>query len=184
MTRRARYACTAVLGDVAEWLRSGLQSRLHRFDSGRRLRLLPRSHGFEGVCLRAKGRAPDHSPASDLHNLPEVDLYADSTACTFSTPATVNQRSVTKVTYLQIGRLPVGKRSQQARRPLPQALVPAESPFHRRLAEFDLGIEIADPLVEVTGLKGRIGPTSQLHVLLRHRPPSIPAGSGRTQRLG
>ena len=24
-------------GDVAEWLRSGLQSRLHRFDSGRRL---------------------------------------------------------------------------------------------------------------------------------------------------
>ncbi len=25
------------LGDVAEWLRSGLQSRLHRFDSGRRL---------------------------------------------------------------------------------------------------------------------------------------------------
>ena len=25
-------------GDVAEWLRSGLQSRLHRFDSGRRLR--------------------------------------------------------------------------------------------------------------------------------------------------
>jgi hypothetical protein len=24
-------------GDVAEWLRSGLQSRVHRFDSGRRL---------------------------------------------------------------------------------------------------------------------------------------------------
>jgi hypothetical protein len=24
-------------GDVAEWLRSGLQSRLHLFDSGRRL---------------------------------------------------------------------------------------------------------------------------------------------------
>jgi hypothetical protein len=27
----------SLLGDVAEWLRSGLQSRLHRFDSGRRL---------------------------------------------------------------------------------------------------------------------------------------------------
>ena len=26
-----------LLGAVAEWLRSGLQSRLHRFDSGRRL---------------------------------------------------------------------------------------------------------------------------------------------------
>ncbi len=25
------------LGALAEWLRSGLQSRLHRFDSGRRL---------------------------------------------------------------------------------------------------------------------------------------------------
>jgi catechol 2,3-dioxygenase len=30
-----RYATSR--GDVAEWLRSGLQSRLHRFDSGRRL---------------------------------------------------------------------------------------------------------------------------------------------------
>ena len=29
-------------GDVAEWLRSGLQSRLHRFDSGRRLWFEPR----------------------------------------------------------------------------------------------------------------------------------------------
>ena len=28
---------SGILGDVAEWLRSGLQSRLHRFDSGRRL---------------------------------------------------------------------------------------------------------------------------------------------------
>jgi hypothetical protein len=28
------------LGAVAEWLRSGLQSRLHRFDSGRRLELV------------------------------------------------------------------------------------------------------------------------------------------------
>jgi decaprenylphospho-beta-D-erythro-pentofuranosid-2-ulose 2-reductase len=33
-------------GDVAEWLRSGLQSRLHRFDSGRRL--LPRSAAVFG----------------------------------------------------------------------------------------------------------------------------------------
>ncbi len=33
---RPRYSCLA-FGDVAEWLRSGLQSRLHRFDSGRRL---------------------------------------------------------------------------------------------------------------------------------------------------
>jgi ketosteroid isomerase-like protein len=30
-------ATLGVPGDVAEWLRSGLQSRLHRFDSGRRL---------------------------------------------------------------------------------------------------------------------------------------------------
>jgi hypothetical protein len=40
-SRQAGLASTATLGpppgDVAEWLRSGLQSRLHRFDSGRRL---------------------------------------------------------------------------------------------------------------------------------------------------
>lgn len=45
-------ACPGTLeaqyGDVAEWLRSGLQSRLHRFDSGRRL--------WSGlVCLDARG---------------------------------------------------------------------------------------------------------------------------------
>jgi hypothetical protein len=35
---RARGGATLrTVGDVAEWLRSGLQSRLHRFDSGRRL---------------------------------------------------------------------------------------------------------------------------------------------------
>jgi hypothetical protein len=33
----ATLALTVSRGDVAEWLRSGLQSRLHRFDSGRRL---------------------------------------------------------------------------------------------------------------------------------------------------
>jgi hypothetical protein len=35
-SRSDRYSA-GVPGDVAEWLRSGLQSRLHRFDSGRRL---------------------------------------------------------------------------------------------------------------------------------------------------
>ena len=33
----ARVLDLAGFGDVAEWLRSGLQSRVHRFDSGRRL---------------------------------------------------------------------------------------------------------------------------------------------------
>jgi hypothetical protein len=39
IARRRRRLDTVVglHGDVAEWLRSGLQSRLHRFDSGRRL---------------------------------------------------------------------------------------------------------------------------------------------------
>jgi hypothetical protein len=39
-------------GDVAEWLRSGLQSRLHRFDSGRRLSdglVVPISFGLLSV---------------------------------------------------------------------------------------------------------------------------------------
>jgi hypothetical protein len=37
-------------GDVAEWLRSGLQSRLHRFDSGRRL--YANSLQISGFCVR------------------------------------------------------------------------------------------------------------------------------------
>ncbi len=35
--RTEREVTLDPLGAVAEWLRSGLQSRLHRFDSGRRL---------------------------------------------------------------------------------------------------------------------------------------------------
>ena len=38
-------------GDVAEWLRSGLQSRAHRFDSGRRLQL-----GFRKVPLEPENQ--------------------------------------------------------------------------------------------------------------------------------
>ena len=37
LQRRGSGATLRTRGDVAEWLRSGLQSRLHRFDSGRRL---------------------------------------------------------------------------------------------------------------------------------------------------
>ncbi len=35
--RMAPLRCSRCPGAVAEWLRSGLQSRAHRFDSGRRL---------------------------------------------------------------------------------------------------------------------------------------------------
>jgi hypothetical protein len=52
--------CTLCLpGDVAEWLRSGLQSRLHRFDSGRRLEARDcHSHGPRpaGPARSASGR--------------------------------------------------------------------------------------------------------------------------------
>src|SRR3954466_10823954 len=37
---RSAARLSPLLGAVAEWLRSGLQSRLHRFDSGRRLSVL------------------------------------------------------------------------------------------------------------------------------------------------
>ena len=48
MTYPRRYARHLFRGDVAEWLRSGLQSRVHRFDSGRRL-------DVEGHTLQAAG---------------------------------------------------------------------------------------------------------------------------------
>jgi hypothetical protein len=41
---------------VAEWLRSGLQSRLHRFDSGRRL------WTQSGIGTLARGRVSPMSP--------------------------------------------------------------------------------------------------------------------------
>jgi hypothetical protein len=44
-------------GDVAEWLRSGLQNRLHRFNSGRRLHFsgnIPGHPAWTGLkCLQS-----------------------------------------------------------------------------------------------------------------------------------
>ena len=51
----------AAPGAVAEWLRSGLQSRVHQFDSGRRLSTrsaTPLWAGFVSLC--------DHYPAQDV----------------------------------------------------------------------------------------------------------------------
>src|SRR6266851_4152886 len=70
-----------------------------------------------------KGRVPDHSAVSELHGPPEVDLYADSTACTLSTPGIVNQHSVIKITHLHDGRFPVGKRFRDRLILVPWAIV-------------------------------------------------------------
>src|SRR5271166_597523 len=45
-------------GDVAEWLRSGLQSRLHRFDSGRRLCRKGLLRGAFGLSRLLRGEPP------------------------------------------------------------------------------------------------------------------------------
>jgi hypothetical protein len=52
----------ALLGDVAEWLRSGLQSRVHRFDSGRRLSLAARPRS--AAWAPAAGSHPARSPGA------------------------------------------------------------------------------------------------------------------------
>jgi hypothetical protein len=62
---------TVVRGDVAEWLRSGLQSRLHRFDSGRRLRSVRRAQGTGRATRETRGPgrpkpASNTSPATSI----------------------------------------------------------------------------------------------------------------------
>jgi hypothetical protein len=68
----APLALTVVRGDVAEWLRSGLQSRLHRFDSGRRLSAKPllmrgSQRSFPHCALLGEPAPPaDTSPATSI----------------------------------------------------------------------------------------------------------------------
>ena len=100
----------------------------HRPPSISPLPYSPQPHGFEGFCFVAKGRVPDHAAVPELHGLPEVDLDADSTACTGSARGGVDQHQVIEIAHLHDGRPPVGKRGQQARRPLPQALMATEGP--------------------------------------------------------
>jgi hypothetical protein len=52
-------------GALAEWLRSGLQSRLHRFDSGRRLSECPANQGLLRLMGTANRKAcPEYVPKS------------------------------------------------------------------------------------------------------------------------
>ena len=51
-----------LLGAVAEWLRSGLQSRVHRFDSGRRLWQRARRSPRAGADRVAGTAAEPHLP--------------------------------------------------------------------------------------------------------------------------
>jgi hypothetical protein len=63
---------TRPTGDVAEWLRSGLQSRLHRFDSGRRLLIAgqPRRPLTGGVQLREGARGDQEQEAESPTLIP------------------------------------------------------------------------------------------------------------------
>ena len=92
-------------------------------------RLLPQPHGFESLGLAAIDGEPDHSSASELEDPPTVLPHAGPTTCTFSTCGDVNEHSATKAAYLHDRQGPVGKGSQQSRRPLSQALVPTVRPF-------------------------------------------------------
>jgi hypothetical protein len=56
-------------GDVAEWLRSGLQSRLHRFDSGRRLENCLQINSFWSTADSDKRLLSHDSPRKPLTSI-------------------------------------------------------------------------------------------------------------------
>src|SRR4029079_6163320 len=74
---RTRY--TAPRGDVAEWLRSGLQIRAHRFDSGRRLQSVrsPWAARFDagGNMIPLRRRLRDGAPlVATFSIVPSVEI--------------------------------------------------------------------------------------------------------------
>ena len=69
--RRSTTLC-GLKGDVAEWLRSGLQSRVHRFDSGRRLSSVTsmrRARAVATTVLIVLGAALAAAPAAARDDL-------------------------------------------------------------------------------------------------------------------
>jgi hypothetical protein len=69
--RRAKLS--RLRGALAEWLRSGLQSRLHRFDSGRRLSESPAQEGFSAAWVAIEGEAcPECVPAKPVEPVPLI----------------------------------------------------------------------------------------------------------------
>jgi hypothetical protein len=96
------FGSMSQLGALAEWLRSGLQSRLHRFDSGRRLDESPAKVGFSFSCRKTV-------PGRALLGIPKGSMSFPTSTTAWSARPTVATCSRTR---LPTSRWPLSPRRQ------------------------------------------------------------------------
>ena len=139
-------------GDVAEWLRSGLQSRLHRFDSGRRLSkcrsksalLLAGVRGQVANFVPTLSRGA--SPAKSRSHLDAVSAVGELGSDPDRVSGHLNLRKGKRgdVFYAKY-RLPDGRQVQQRLGPAwTKAGRPPQGFYTRRTAELALAAILTD----------------------------------------
>ncbi len=148
---RAHASLGTFDGDVAEWLRSGLQSRLHRFDSGRRLSNTALNQRF---CLRGPGQVAnfvptlsrDASPAKSRSHLDAVSGVGELGSDPDRVSGHLNVRKGKRgdVFYAKY-RLSDGRQVQQRLGPAwTKAGRPPQGFYTRRTAELALAAILTD----------------------------------------
>jgi ketosteroid isomerase-like protein len=144
--------------------------------------LLRQPQGFEGLGLAVVAAYPDKPPVAPLTHLPDHLIDWDATFSAVAANTHSPHREIPKVAHFQGLRMPVGKDVIQVLVPAEKSLVAAiPTLFNRGQAREDLHVLVrqCQKGVEVAPVERVDGSVSQLHVLPRHRPRSIPQGDGR-----
>ena len=163
----------------------GLQGTAHDLHVLLRHRLLPQPGGFEGLGLSPVIAPPDAFPPTPLGDIPEQYLERRVASCAATAKSHGCERQVSKVAHRDHFDREVGENVDYARVPAADSIVsaircpPSRPPLGRPRRQRP-SVPETTQVPSVEGVKGLV---SQLHVLLRHRPPSIPAARTRLARI-
>src|SRR5829696_9147911 len=151
-----------------------------RFRTG----LPPQPHRFEGLVFGPAELPPDDLAVANPDGLPELLLQLYTAGSPRSDGARLNDERLAEVAHSQDLAVPVPEDTPEAFEVLPRPLMASVDPtlgFKEQRGELNIGVDHLDKGIPIPSAEGVIGPTSELFVLPRHRPPSIPAAGYRVK---
>ena len=138
--------------------------------------LLRQPHGFEGLRSVGNFLEPDDFPLAVSDEEGRRNLDVDTTALASKSQLSECNDAVTYVPHVVIGRVKHLEALGIVREELSQAFMAAIGALDRCPLGYELPVfgEAIDPRIEVASMQRFEGLHEELHVLLRHRPRSIP----------
>jgi HK97 family phage prohead protease len=147
--------------------------------------LLPQPHGLEGFGFSPVVAPPDALPVTPLGGTPERLVKRRVATRAAATHAHGCERQVAEVAHCDDLDDHIGQEIDQVLPPAPDSIVAVKAALDRDHAREGLHVSVhqSQKGTQVASVEGVIGLASQLHVLLRHRSPSMPATRSRASRV-